>query len=131
MKPESLELAKYRLERAKETLNEFEVLIAANKNNAAANRLYYAVFYAMRAMLATKELDSSKHKGVISFFNKEFVKSNLFLKELASVVKDTYRLRTEGDYSDYVVIDSNELKETNKRVKDFITQAEKVLGSLS
>ncbi len=130
MKPEFQELAKYRLERASETLEEFDVLMASNKKYAAANRLYYAVFYCMRALLATNGLDSSKHKGVISFFNKEFVKTGQFSKEKASVVKEAYRIRTEGDYSDFTEIDEKELIEIGNQTKDFIAETKKILNQL-
>ena len=65
------ELAGYRMDRAK------EMLVAARENleigqyKTSLNRSYYAIFHAMRAMNILKGFDSSKHSGVIAFFNKE------------------------------------------------------------
>ncbi len=77
MNEEFLALARFRVNRAKETLSETSLLLDAGHLNGAVNRLYYAAFYAARAILATKGLDSSKHSGVISLFNREFVKEGI------------------------------------------------------
>lgn len=66
MKPEITKLATHRLKRSKNTLQEAITLVKSGSLNGALNRLYYAAFYAARSLLATKELDSSKHSGVIS-----------------------------------------------------------------
>ncbi|MCM8798860.1 MAG: HEPN domain-containing protein, partial [Candidatus Omnitrophica bacterium] len=78
MKKEVAVLAKYRFERARETRKEAEILLSQEQINGAMNRIYYSLFYAVKALLATKELDSSKHEGVISLFHKEFVKTGKF-----------------------------------------------------
>lgn len=74
MRPEIEALARHRLSRAHETLAEGEQLLAQSKLMGAVNRFYYAAFYGARALLATREADSSKHSGVISLFQKQFVK---------------------------------------------------------
>jgi uncharacterized protein (UPF0332 family) len=68
-------LARYRLSRAQECLEDAKLLFANGKYHSTANRAYYASFYAVRALLALKGLDASKHSGVISLFNREYVKS--------------------------------------------------------
>ena len=73
---------KYRRERAKETLEEAEIMLENNKLIAAVNRMYYAIFYEVLALLLTKGLSSSKHSGVRSLFNKEFVKPGIILKNM-------------------------------------------------
>lgn len=72
MKKELAGLAHYRMERARETFQDGARLLENGSLKGAANRLYYAAFYAARALLAVLELDSSKHSGVISLFNKHF-----------------------------------------------------------
>jgi uncharacterized protein (UPF0332 family) len=75
MRLESNDIIKYRIERAKNTLDEARILLEAGKYNATVNRVYYACFYAVLALLTTKNLSSAKHKGVRLLFNKEFVKT--------------------------------------------------------
>ncbi len=73
------------MERAEETFKDAELLVDNNSLKSALNRLYYAAFYTVRALLATKGLDSSKHSGVILLFNHHFVKTSLMGKETSRV----------------------------------------------
>lgn len=67
MKPEQLEgLLRYRMDQAYETLREAEILLREAALRGAINRAYYAMFYALLALLATKQLGTSKHSGAIS-----------------------------------------------------------------
>lgn len=73
----SKDLARWRMEKAERTFQEGLHLLKANYLSGAVNRFYYAAFTGVRALLATKGLDAAKHSGVISLFNKEFVKNGL------------------------------------------------------
>ena len=83
------ELAMYRMERA------FEMLIAAEDNlkigqyKTSLNRSYYAIFHAMRAANIIKGFDSSKHSGVIAFFNKEYLKENIIDRKMSPIIKNS------------------------------------------
>lgn len=82
MNPETGKLVKYRLSRAEEALEEAEVLYKSNHLNASVNRLYYACFYAVSALLLNEGLSSSKHSGIRSLFNQHWVKTGRVSKEL-------------------------------------------------
>jgi uncharacterized protein (UPF0332 family)/predicted nucleotidyltransferase len=69
------DLIRYRLNRAKETLEEPQIMFDNGCLYGAANRIYYACFYAVVGLLLTKNLSSSKHSGTIGLFNKHFVKT--------------------------------------------------------
>ena len=76
MKPEQLEdLLRYRMEQAHETLREAEILLGEAAIRGAVNRAYYAMFYALLALLATRQLGTSKLCGAISLFDCESVKT--------------------------------------------------------
>src|SRR4030095_17150462 len=77
VKPELEKLARHRLSRAKGAFSEGDHLLTAKAFMGAVNRYYYAAFYAARALLATRELDSSRHSGVISLFQKHFLTPGL------------------------------------------------------
>ena len=85
MKEETLALINYRLERAHETLEEARILLEQEHANTYVNRLYYACFYAVSALLLTKGLSSAKHSGIRSFFHQNFVKSGLVDQELGQL----------------------------------------------
>jgi len=64
MNPIEQELITYRCLRSEETLNEAKLLFDAGYYNAAVNRLYYACFYIVSALLLTEGMSSAKHSGV-------------------------------------------------------------------
>ncbi len=96
------ELVSYRLQRARETLADARILADAGRWNPCVNRLYYACFYAVSALLVQEGLSSSKHTGLRSLFNRHFVKTNKVPKEKARIFNDLFERRQEGDYMDFV-----------------------------
>jgi uncharacterized protein (UPF0332 family) len=70
--------------------------------NACVNRLYYACFYAVSALLVRHGLSSSKHTGVRRLFNQHYVKMGEIPKDLARTYNDLFERRQEGDYIDFV-----------------------------
>ena len=62
--------ARYRLNKAKETLETAKMIFNEGKDfTSANNRAYYAIFYAIRAVLAIEETDFKRHKDVLAYFN--------------------------------------------------------------
>lgn len=98
------DLAKYRLETAKENLDISKQLLDADKLRFAMNRSYYAIFHAIRAVNALDGFDSSKHKGVISHFNQEYIKTDKFPKELSKMIASAMEIRQKSDYDDFYII---------------------------
>ena len=82
MKKETVILVNYRFKRAHESLEEAKILLEQGHANTFVNRLYYACFYAVSALLLTKGLFSARHSGIRSFFHQNFVKTNLMNQEL-------------------------------------------------
>ena len=85
MKKETRILITYRLERARESLQEANILLERGHGNAFVNRLYYACFYAVSALLLTKELSSAKHGGVRRLFHQNSIKPGLVGSELGQI----------------------------------------------
>lgn len=82
MDNEIKELVLYRLDRALETLDVAKALLAAGKYRDANNRSYYAVYYGMKAVYALEGKDFKKHKTLLSNFNKEYIATQIFPREL-------------------------------------------------
>lgn len=68
-----IELSKYRYSLAKQTYNNAKMCLDNGFYRDCINRSYYAVFYAIRAVLALENIDFKRHKDVVAYFNKEFV----------------------------------------------------------
>ena len=97
------ELAGYRLERAREMLSAAEGNLEIGQYKTSLNRSYYAIFHAMRAANALKNYDSSKHSGVIAFFTKEYLKTEILDRSLSFIIKDSSLCREKSDYDDFYV----------------------------
>ncbi len=105
MKPEQLvALLRYRMEQAHESLHEAEILLEASAFRGTTNRAYYAMFYGLLALLATKQLGTSKHSGAISLFDREFVKTGIFPREMSRHLHLAFGRRQKYDYGEMVVI---------------------------
>jgi len=100
MKEETRILVNYRLERAKESIEEAKILMERGHINTFINRLYYACFYAVSALLLAKGLSSPKHSGVRSLFHQNFVKSGLIGIESGQFFDKLFDNRQKADYSD-------------------------------
>lgn len=114
------ELVTYRLQRAMETLEEARVMESIEHWNACANRLYYAAFYAVSALLIKDGLSTKKHSGIKSLFNRHYVKVGKVSKEKGRLYNRLFDLRQEGDYLDFVSLSREEVSPLVEATADFI-----------
>ena len=94
------DLILYRLETAKKDLKSANVLLEIDDCKGANNRAYYAIFYAIRAVLAIDEIDFKRHKDVLAYFNKEYVNKEKFPKMIGRKISQAQRIREDSDYDD-------------------------------
>lgn len=127
MNEETLILVTYRLERAIESLEEAKILLEQGHANTFVNRLYYACFYAISALLLMKGLFSAKHSGIRSIFHQNFVKTGLVNKELGQLYDKLYDNRQKGDYADLVRFDLNEVCNWYDDAKKFVETIEDII----
>ena len=120
MKEETRSLVMYRLERARESLEEANILLERGHGNAFVNRLYYACFYAVSALLLTRGLSSAKHGGVRSLFHQNFVKPRLIGTELGQIYDRLFDNRQKGDYADLVRFDPDEVSDWYDEAREFV-----------
>jgi len=123
MKEELLELIKYRLKEAEDSINEAEVLLREGMSmRAVMNRLYYAMFYAVLALLQEKELGTSKHAGAISLFDREFIKTGVFENKLSKILHRAFELRQKGDYMEQAEVTKGDINEMLPKTKEFVSK---------
>jgi len=118
----------YRLQKAKETLSEAEGTIKMCYWHTAANRLYYACYYAASALLIKNGFTAQTHQGVIHLLGLHFVKTGKISKELGRFYSDIFELRQTGDYSDMIPIDEPEVKPMLEPAKSFIAEIERLIN---
>ncbi|MBM4329648.1 MAG: HEPN domain-containing protein [Deltaproteobacteria bacterium] len=92
-------LIKYRLEQAQTALDDGKFLLDGERSpQSVINRAYYAMFYAVIALLQKIGKVPSKHTGTISLFDTEFVMKGIFPKELSRNLHKAFELRQVLDY---------------------------------
>ncbi len=100
MKGNKADLIKYRLFRAKDTLDDARILAEKHKWNSTINRLYYAAYYAVMALLLDADLNPATHNGAKSNFSEYFIKTNLIPIEYGKIYSQLFTWRQKGDYDD-------------------------------
>lgn len=121
------ELAEYRIQRAEEMLLAAEDNLRIGQYKTSLNRSYYAVFHAMRALNILKGFDSSKHSGVIVFFNKEYLKTELLDRKLSVIIKNSSFLREKSDYDDFFIASKKDAEMQVEDAEKFMQAVRKYL----
>ncbi len=119
-----------RMEEARETLVEAKTLLAKDLRRGAINRSYYAMFYAVLALAASKGLAVSKHTHAIAFFDKEFVRKGIFPKEFSRYLHYGFEERQTRDYGEIWEMDRADTETTLSDAERFVDVVENYLKSL-
>src|SRR5579864_6637280 len=82
----------------------------------------YAAFYAARPLLATRNLDSSRHSGVIGLFQEHFGRTGLVPNETARPLARAFEKRQTSDYSDFSEPSSDEVLSLRDQVQAFVSR---------
>ena len=128
--PGKKDLIQYRLSRAKETLGEVRDLEEHGHWNAAISRLYYACFYAVSALILTKDLEAKSHAGVRHLFGLHFVKEGIISRESGKFYSDLFDLRQAGDYDDFTEFNKETLKDLLPDAEHLIENIENIIMNL-
>ena len=119
------------MQQANETFNEAEILFNQSAYRGTINRAYYAMFYSVLALLATRKLGTSKHSGVIGLFDREFVKKGFLPRNLSRSLRLAFDRRQTHDYGELTEINEQIAQETLNNAKVFISTVESYLHSTS
>lgn len=121
------ELIRYRQRKARETLEDADLLFHSGRLFSTLNRIYYALFYEVVALLLTADLSSAKHTGVRALFNEHFVKSGKVPVELGRFYSRIYDFRQKGDYGDFVEFEREKVKEWLDQASMFLDEMDKII----
>lgn len=122
-------LIKYRLQQARETVEVVDLLLKNNKYAAAVNRIYYGMFYTLLALSIKYNFESSKHKQLIGWFNKGFIKTGKVEKQYAKILMKAYENRTTGDYETFIEFEQDEVYQLFEDMKQYILRIELLVNS--
>lgn len=121
------DLVAFRINKAKETFRDAQLLLEAMRWDSAANRLYYASFYMVSAYMAKQEIRVTPHSGIKSRFNQELIKTGKIEKELGVAFNKLFAMRQDADYEDFEEIDEKAIQPMAAQVQKLLDQLEKLL----
>ena len=112
------------IKKAHRYLKSAEILLRDKDFESSVSRAYYAMFYCAEAVLLTKNLSFSSHKGVISAFGEHFVKTGIFPKEFGRELNRAFEKRQIGDYEYTSLISDEEAEEILNNGMQFVNTIE-------
>jgi uncharacterized protein (UPF0332 family) len=118
------DLIEHRISRAKSSIKEVELLVENELFNAAISRLYYACYYAVIALLISKEIKAQTHAGVRQMFGLYFIKTGLLDKSHGKLFSEVFDMRLTGDYDDFIECSKEEVIELLEPAKILIKDIE-------
>lgn len=114
------DLVKYRLESAADKLKSAQILLDNGQYKDSIGRSYYALFTAVRAVLALESVDFAKHAGVISYFQREYIKTGRFEKKYSGYLQRAFQIRNSCDYDDFYLISKQDAEEQFEHAREMI-----------
>jgi uncharacterized protein (UPF0332 family) len=124
---ERRELVNYRINKSTNTFAEIQLLLDNMLWNTAVNRLYYACYYAVIALLIDCEIETLTHAGARQMFGLHFIKTGVIEKELGKFYSQLFDLRQTGDYDDFIDFSKEQVIELLEPAKKLIEEIEFVL----
>lgn len=123
--PDSLEtgtqmdIARYRLQIAREDLDTANLTFSSGQFRAANNRAYYSIFHSICAVLAKEGIAFKRHKDTVSYFNKNYIHTGIFPRELGRKIVTAEEIRHASDYDTFYIA-SKEMTEQQIRTAEQI-----------
>jgi HEPN domain protein len=114
------DLVQYRIDIAKEKLKSAKILLDAGQYKDSIGRSYYALFSAVRAVLAKDQVDFSKHAGVIAYFQKNYIKTERFERKYSKYLTSAFQIRNSCDYDDFYIVSKANAEEQYRKVDEMI-----------
>lgn len=122
-------LVEFEIEKAHKLIDQFTILENAALWDTLANRVYYAVFHAVTALLIMNGLHAGSHQGVSVLFNKHFVKENLVDEKYGRLLARLENMREKSDYTCLFETTKEEVMPMILQAKEMISIIENLINS--
>lgn len=123
-------MSDYRLSQAEDSLKVAKMCYREEIFKDAINRSYYAAFYSIKAVLALAEVDFKRHKDVIGYFNKTYVATELFTKDLGKKLGRLQQLREKSDYDDFFIVSRNDVENQIESAEQILREVKQYLSEI-
>ena len=118
------DLCRYRLEISKADLRSAMLLLEAGELRGANNRAYYSIYHAISSVHALDGNAYKRHKDALANFNKAYVKTEIFSRELGRKISEAVEIRHASDYDDFYIATREEAEEQIETAKELLRQIE-------
>ena len=122
-------LSQIRLEHADECISAAKSLLESKNYKSAANRAYYTIFHAMRAVLAFDKIDMKHHSGIIAEFRRLYIKTGIFDVELSKIISVLSDSRNDSDYDDLFIVSKEEVIQQINEAEFFLEKIKEYLST--
>jgi uncharacterized protein (UPF0332 family) len=122
-------IVQVRMDNAEQMLADAANMLANGSLRSAANRSYYAVFYAASALAMRDNQTFRKHSGLIAYFHAAYVKTGRTPKELGGIFQRAFDNRRDADYDDLIDLGQDELSEMLQQAKRFVAEVKSLIQS--
>ena len=112
---------------AKERLESAKLLLDNGQFKDSIGRAYYAMFTSVRAILALDGQDFSKHAGVISYFQKNYIKTGVFDVKYSKYLSQAFQIRNNTDYADFFIVSATDAREQYEKAMDFYKEIDEYI----
>ena len=120
-------LIDYRMKRCKETLNEVPYLIRKEFFQTSVNRIYYACFYSLNALLLKNDISAKTHSGVLNQFGLHFIRTQKISREFGTFYSTLFNKRMSGDYAEFIAFDKETVNDLYNTAKKFVSAVEDLI----
>ena len=121
-------MVEFEIEKAHRLIDQFPILENAKLWDTSANRVYYAVFHAVTALLIKNELHAESHQGVSVLFSKHFVKEGIIDVEYGRLFARLENMREKSDYTCLFETTEEEMLPMIPKAKELVTIIEGLLN---
>ena len=98
-----MDVARHRLQTAKEDLDTANLTFSSAQYRAANNRAYYSIFHSICAVLAKEGIAFKRHRDTLSYFNKKYIHTGIFPKALGRKIVTAEEIRHASDYDTFYI----------------------------
>lgn len=120
------------LEKAQKTFEAMELCVREKAFESAANRIYYAAFHAISALLIHARFSVKSHRGVMALFGEHFVRTGIFTKSDGTLFSDLVIMRDNADYNCFYEATEEKLnpyieptRKLIEKIKQYIAEKDK------
>jgi uncharacterized protein (UPF0332 family) len=125
-------LVAFRMKEAGETIADAERMLQNGlSSRSITNRAYYAMFYAVLALFQKAGINAktSKHAGVISVFDKEFIHAGKLDVRYSKILHKIFEARQTIDYKELAEVTVEEAADHVKAARAFVDTVKNFIAS--